>query len=82
MTWLIALGCATHGDLNDDLGGGTSDGSCVGNQARQCQRGLWEPGTRDGERSWLAKASEREIRDGAEAILDNDLPSLLERTSE
>jgi hypothetical protein len=44
MTWLIELGCATHGDLNDDLGGGTSDGSCVGNQARQCQRGLWEPG--------------------------------------
>jgi hypothetical protein len=39
-------------------------------------------GTRDGERSWLAKASEREIRDGAEAILDNDLPSLLERTFE
>jgi hypothetical protein len=39
-------------------------------------------GTRYGERSWLAKASEQETRDGAEAILDNDLPSLLERTFE
>jgi hypothetical protein len=38
--------------------------------------------TRDGERSWLAKASEREIRDRAEAILDNDLTSLLEKTFE
>jgi hypothetical protein len=39
-------------------------------------------GTRDGEQSWLTKASERETRDGAEAILDNDLPSLLEMTFE
>jgi hypothetical protein len=39
-------------------------------------------GTRDGERSWLTKASERETRDGAEAILDNDLSSLLEMTFE
>jgi hypothetical protein len=32
----------TRGDVGDNLGGGTSDGTCVGNQARERQHGLWE----------------------------------------